>query len=149
MADKKFNIKDQLAGIAALIAAIVAIGGGFVKYGEVMTKIDILQKASMRVDKVSIEMVAVLQEKVKKLENKEDVVVDYSPEIAVLEEKVEVLENKKDVVVDLSSIESNISGIGEGLNQTKIKSLVNSKEIELLKVQIEEIKVSTSNPLAN
>ena len=27
----KFNIKDQLAGIAALIAAIVAIGGGFVK----------------------------------------------------------------------------------------------------------------------
>ena len=24
----KFNIKDQLAGIAALIAAIVAIGGG-------------------------------------------------------------------------------------------------------------------------
>ena len=34
MADKKFNLKDQLAGIAALIAAIVAIGGGFVKYGD-------------------------------------------------------------------------------------------------------------------
>jgi len=149
MADKKFNIKDQLAGIAALIAAIVAIGGGFVKYGEITTKLNLLQKASMKVDQVSIEMVAVLQEKVKKLENKKDVVVDYSPEIAVLEEKVEVLENKKDVVVDLSTIESNISGIGEGLNQTKIKSLVNSKEIELLKVQIEEIKVSTSNPLAN
>ena len=74
---------------------------------------------------VSIEMVAVLQEKVKKLENKED------------------------VVVDLSSIESNISEIEEGLAQTKVKSLVNSKEIELLKVQIEEIKVSTSNPLSN
>ena len=118
MADKKFNIKDQLAGIAALIAAIVAIGGGFVKYGEVMTKLDVLTKASKTIDKVSIEMVAVLQEKVKKLENKED------------------------VVVDLSSIE-------EGLAQTKIKSLVNSKEIELLKVQIEEIKVSTSNPLSN
>ena len=27
----KFNLKDQLAGVAALIAAIVAIGGGFVK----------------------------------------------------------------------------------------------------------------------
>ena len=142
MADKKFNIKDQLAGIAALIAAIVAIGGGFVKYGEVMTKLNHLQKASMKVDEVSIEMVAVLQEKVKKLENKEDVVVDYSSEIAVIEEKVEKLENKKDVVVDLSGIE-------EGLNQTKVKSLVNSKEIELLKVQIEEIKVSTSNPLSN
>jgi len=142
VADKKFNIKDQLAGIAALIAAIVAIGGGFVKYGEVMTKLDVLTKASKTVDKVSIEMVAVLQEKVKKLENKKDVVVDYSSEIAVIEEKVEKLENKEDVVVDLSSIE-------EGLAQTKVKSLINSKEIELLKVQIEEIKVSTSNPLSN
>ena len=123
MADKKFNIKDQLAGIAALIAAIVAIGGGFVKYGEITTKLNLLQKASMKVDKVSIEMVAVLQEKVKKLESKSG--------------------------VDLSGIESNISGIGEELNQTKVKSLVNSKEIELLKVQIEEIKVSTSNPLSN
>ena len=41
---KKFNIKDQLAGIAALIAAIVAIGGGFVKYGEITTKLDALTK---------------------------------------------------------------------------------------------------------
>ena len=40
----KFNLKDQLAGIAALIAAIVAIGGGFVKYGEVMTRLDVLSE---------------------------------------------------------------------------------------------------------
>ena len=38
----KFNLKDQLAGIAALIAAIVAIGGGFVKYGEITTKLTTL-----------------------------------------------------------------------------------------------------------
>ena len=42
---KKFNIKDQLAGIAALIAAIVAIGGGFAKYGELTTKITALEAA--------------------------------------------------------------------------------------------------------
>ena len=64
--DKKFNIKDQLAGIAALIAAIVAIGGGFVKYGEVMTKLDVLTKASKTVD---LSIVAVLEEKVKALES--------------------------------------------------------------------------------
>ena len=64
--DKKFNIKDQLAGIAALIAAIVAIGGGFVKYGEVMTKLDVLTKASKTVD---LSIVAVLEEKIKKLES--------------------------------------------------------------------------------
>ena len=38
----KFNLKDQLAGVAAFIAAIVAIGGGFVKYGEITTKLNAL-----------------------------------------------------------------------------------------------------------
>ena len=103
MADKKFNIKDQLAGIAALIAAIVAIGGGFVKYGEVMTKLDALTNASKTVD---LSIVAVLEEKVKALES-----------------------------IDTTH------------GHTKI--LVNEAEIKLLKVQIEEIKVSTNNPLAN
>ena len=118
MADKKFNIKDQLAGIAALIAAIVAIGGGFVKYGEITTKLDAI-------------------------EAREETVVDTSAiesGIAVLQEKVSALENVEGV--DLSGLES-------GLAQYKTKALVNAKEIELLKVQIEEIKVSTSNPLTN
>ena len=118
MADKKFNIKDQLAGIAALIAAIVAIGGGFVKYGEITTKLDAM-------------------------EAREQVVVDTSAiesGIAVLQEKVSALESQEGV--DISDLE-------EGLNQNKIKTLVNAKEIELLQVQIEEIKVSTSNPLTN
>ena len=106
----KFNLKDQLAGIAALIAAIVAIGGGFVKYGEITTKLDAI-------------------------EAREETVVDTSgieSGIAVLQEKVAALENKKEV--DVSSINT----------QTK----VNATEIELLKVQIEEIKVATSNPLS-
>ena len=42
----KFNLKDQLAGVAALIAAIVAIGGGFVKYGEITTKLNALTEQS-------------------------------------------------------------------------------------------------------
>ena len=99
------NLKDQLAGIAALIAAIIAIGGGFVKYGEVMTKIDVLENASKTVD---LSIVAVLEEKIAQLESHEHEV-----------------------------------------NHGHTKMLVNEKEIELLKVQIEEIKVSTSNPLAN
>ena len=92
------KIKDQLAGIAALIAAIVAIGGGFTKYGEITTRLNEIEGRSS---------------------------VDYSAEIAVLEEKVDSLSAEH--------------------GHTKI--LVNEKEIELLKVRIEEIKVSTSNPL--
>jgi len=114
MADKKFNIKDQLAGIAALIAAIVAIGGGFVKYGEITTKLDAI-------------------------EAREQVVVDTSgieSSIAVLQEKVSALES-----IDTSH--------DHPVDHNHTKSLVNEKEIELLKVQIEEIRVAASNPLTN
>ena len=109
MADKKFNIKDQLAGIAALIAAIVAIGGGFAKYGELTTKINALELASKKVD---LSIVAVLEEKITKLES---------------------IDTSHDHPVD----------------HNHTKSLVNAKEIELLKVQIEEIRVSSTNPLTN
>jgi len=102
------KLKDQLAGIAALIAAIVAIGGGFVKYGEITTKLAEIEGRSS---------------------------TDYSSQIAVLEEKVAKLEN-----VDTSH--------EHPVTHDHTKSLVNAKEIELLKVQIEEIKVSTSNPLS-
>ena len=85
------NLKDQLAGIAALVAAIVAIGGGFVKYGEITTKLAEIEGRSS---------------------------TDYSAQIAVLEEKVTALEN-----VDTE--------------HGHTKMLVNEKEIELLKVQIE------------
>ena len=94
------KIKNQLAGVAALLGVIAAIGGGFVKYGEVMTKLEIL-------------------------EAKES--ADYSSQIAVLEEKVEAL----------------------SVQHGHTKILVNEKQIELLQVQIEELKASSSNPLAN
>jgi hypothetical protein len=102
------NLKDQLAGIAALVAAIVAIGGGFIKYGEITTKLAEIEGRSS---------------------------TDYSTQIAVLEEKVTALEN-----ADTSHKHDNEHG--------HTKMLVNEKEIELLQVQIEEIKVSTSNPLS-
>ena len=100
------NLKDQLAGIAALVAAVVAIGGGFATYGKLTEKISVLESKST---------------------------TDYSAQIAVLEEKVAAIE----------SHEHNMAEHGH----TKI--LVNEKQIELLGIQIEEIKVSTSNPLAN
>ena len=122
------NLKDQLAGIAALIAAIVAIGGGFVKYGEITTKLDALEAQEQSVvDTSGIESsIAVLEEKVSKLEN-----VDTSHTHEFVQHKHDLVEHDHPV------------------NHSHTKTLVNEKEIELLKVQIEEIKVSTSNPLAN
>ena len=101
------DIKKNLTNIVVIIGLIGSIGAGFIKYGEIMTKIDVLENTSKTVD---LSMVAVLEEKVKALES-----VDNSHEHAV--------------------------------THGHTKPLINAKEIELLKVQIEEIKVSTKNPL--
>ena len=102
---KKFNLKDQLAGIAALIAAIVAIGGGFVKYGEIMTRLDVLSEQT-------------------------------GPDLTPLASQIG--NNQKMISENIGDISNNAKS-----------AAVLAKEIELLKLQIEEIKVSTSNPLSN
>ena len=94
------KIKEQLAGVAALIGVLAAIGGGFIKYGEITTKLDALESANVK---------------------------DFSAEIAVLQEQVNEL----------------------GTEHSHTKTLVNEKQIEILKTQIEELKISNSNPLAN
>ncbi len=106
------KIKNQLAGVAALLGVIAAIGGGFVKYGEIVTKLDALESASGG--------------------------KDWSAEIAVLEEKVTALENKDT---------SHNHDFDHTHDDSAVKIL--NKEIELLKIQIEEIKIKSSNPLAN
>ena len=101
----KFKLKDQLAGVAALIAAIVAIGGGFVKYGEIMTKLDVLSEQT-------------------------------GPDLTPLAQQIG--NNQKMISENIGTISDNAKS-----------AAVLAKELELLKLQIEEIKVSTSNPLSN
>ena len=115
------KIKGQLAGVAALLGVIAAIGGGFVKYGEIVTKLDALESQEhSTVDTSSIESaIAVLEEKVNKLENAD---TSHSHEVG---------DHKHDK------------------EHSQTVSLINKKEIDLLKVQIEEIKISTKNPLSN
>ena len=62
------KIKGQLAGVAALLGVIAAIGGGFIKYGEVMTKLEVLEGASKGVDMSFLSQIAVLEEKVAALD---------------------------------------------------------------------------------
>ena len=108
----KFKLKDQLAGVAALIAAIVAIGGGFVKYGEVMTRLDVLSEQT-------------------------------GPDLTPLARQIG--EAKKGVTANQTAITITTEDVLENVGEIKVLQ----KEIELLKLQIEEIKVSTSNPLSN
>ena len=110
------KIKNQLAGVAALLGVIAAIGGGFVKYGEIVTKLDALEGASGG--------------------------TDWSAQIAVLEEKVSALENQ-------DTTHSHKVGEHQHEEHSHTVTLINKKEIELLKVQLEEVKEAASNPLAN
>ena len=108
------KIKEQLAGVAALIGVLAAIGGGFIKYGEIMTKLDSIQN----VDTTGIEI-----------------------SIAELEVKVSKLENADT---------SHTHEVGDHDHEhSHTKTLVNEKQIQLLQNQIDELKLSSSNPLAN
>ena len=42
------TLKNNLASIAALIAAVVAIGGGFTKYGEINTRLNNIEKRVLK-----------------------------------------------------------------------------------------------------
>ena len=110
------KIKGQLAGVAALLGVIAAIGGGFVKYGEIVTKIDAFEsKEWTAVDSTGIET-----------------------SLAVLEEKVDALENADT---------SHNHDFDHTHDNTSVKII--EKEIDILKLDIQELKEKSKNPLAN
>ena len=118
------KLKDNLASVAALIAAVAAIGGGFVKYGEISTRLSQIEASqSQTVDVSGINV------------NAED--------IAVIKEKVTNLENKKVVMPDTSGIKKNTDKIAD----VEKKSAINETTIKLLQLEIEEIKLNSKNPL--
>ncbi len=107
------KIKNQLAGVAALLGVIAAIGGGFVKYGEITTKLSEIESRST---------------------------TDYSAQIAVLEEKVNALENvdtshthevgehqHEDTVTFLNNY---VDQLETDVNKTKLKEYLKSFYIE-------------------
>ena len=116
------KIKGQLAGVAALLGVIAAIGGGCVKYGEIVTKLDALESQEWSVvDTTGIET-----------------------SLAVLEEKVDALEN-----ADTShshQVGKHDHDTSHQHDKTEIKIL--EKEIEVLKLELQEIKTATKNPLS-
>jgi len=93
------DIKKNLTNIVVIIGLIGSIGAGFVKYGEVMTKIDVLENASKTVD------------------------IDYSAQIAVIEEKIAALESKKEVNVSGIDTRSKINEKSIKLLELKIEEI--------------------------
>ena len=104
------KLKDNLASIAALIAAVVAIGGGFVKYGEITTKLNNIEANQG---------------------------VDFAP----IEKQIDELKERID------GLGGAISKNKTANNDVNTKAQVNEKEIQLLKLQIQELQIKSQNPL--
>ena len=104
------KLKDNLASIAALIAAVVAIGGGFVKYGEITTKLNSIEANQG---------------------------VDFAP----IEKQIDELKN------DIGNLGGAIGKNKSATNDVNTKAQVNEKEIQLLKLQIQELQIKSQNPL--
>jgi predicted RNase H-like nuclease (RuvC/YqgF family) len=122
------KIKEQLAGIAALIGVLGAIGAGFVKYGEMQEQLN----------NVSGIDISPLQKEIS----------EQNVKIATLEEKISKLTN-----FDSSNLENEISLVEDKLNNiisnVDKRSLINEKTIKVLDLEIQELKASNKNPLAN
>ena len=92
----KTNTIDMLKAWIPIIGVVIALGGGFIKYGEIKTQLKSLSEIS-------------------------------APDLTPLAQAIGDVNNSM------------------AKNQTNIAVL--TTEIELLKLQIEEIKISTQNPL--
>ena len=111
------KLKDNLASIAALIAAVAAIGGGFVKYGEITTRLNQIEASQG---------------------------VDFSP----VEDKIaNVSKSVDETKGSINGVNKNVKENTENISDVDTKAEVNSKEIELLKLQIKEIQINSKNPL--
>ena len=93
------NTMDMVKSWIPIIGVVIALGGGFIKYGEIKTQL-------------------------------------------------QALSNIKQEKVNLAPLDKKITNNSQKIADNNKSSAVNATEIELLKIQIEEIKVSTSNPLS-
>lgn len=103
------KLKNQLAGVAALIGVVGAIGAGFVTYGQMQEKIANLEGLNLEpiIKEIANQNVklATLEEKISKLEGTD--LTDHDHEhghtkILVNEKTIQLLQNQLDEIKELS-----------------------------------------------
>jgi chaperonin cofactor prefoldin len=134
------KIKNQLAGVAALLGVIAAIGGGFVKYGEIVTKLDALEAAGS-VDTSNLEkQVTINTEKIASMSE------DINSNMFQATDNRNAIDALKGSNNSLkSTIENNNNSLTNKLEK-EIKIM--DTKIKILENQIQELKESGNNPLA-
>ncbi len=166
------KIMDKLSTYAALIGTVTAIGGGFYAWGEFNTRLSALEGEPP----VNLQP---LHSKDKELEKQLDEVLLYANEykvdlidrIATVEEKIQPVDltkvfkeigkireqiamlpkpiDTKPILESLQTLEEYGWELEEDIEQLSKDVAIVKKENELQDVQIEEIKLKSSNPLTN
>ena len=129
----KINLMDKLSTYAALVGVVTAIGGGFYARGEFNTRLQAIEGAGVDISGISTnaESIASIESKIEGIK-----IPDISG-ISENSERIAVLE-KVETTVDTELMKENEKKIAVAL-----------KELELIRLEIQELKLKSSNPLAN
>ena len=124
---------DKLSTYAALVGVVTAIGGGFYAWGEFNTRLQAIEGAGVDISGISTnaESIASIESKIEGIK-----IPDISG-ISENSERIAVLE-KVETTVDTELMKENEKKIAVAL-----------KELELIRLEIQELKLKSSNPLAN
>ena len=127
------NLMDKLSTYAALVGVVTAIGGGFYAWGEFNTRLQAIEGSGVDISGISTnaESIASIESKIEGIK-----IPDVSG-ISENSERIAVLE-KVETTVDTELMKENEKKIAVAL-----------KELELIILEIQELKLKSSNPLAN
>ena len=147
------KIMDKLSTYAALLGVIGAIGGGFYTWGQFNSRLDAIE-ATPPVN------LSPLKEKDKELEAKIDDALLYAneykvdltsvfKEIGKVKEQIAMLDIPEPFVIQpfIAPINETIKALESIISELSKQVAIALKENELQDIQIEEIKLESSNPL--
>ena len=128
------NLMDKLSTYAALVGVVTAIGGGFYAWGEFNTRLQAIEGT----EAADVSGIVMNGEAIASLESKvEGIKIPDVSGISENSERIAVLE-KVETTVDTELMKENEKKIAVAL-----------KELELIRLEIQELKLKSSNPLAN
>jgi hypothetical protein len=124
------KLKQNMTSIVALLATLSAIGGGFIKYGEIVTKLDQLEAREYTVvQTVDLDPV---HTRINELTTKVNTNYD------TLSEKINTNYN------NMSSVHAELSS---GILDNKSNQLILKAENDLFSSRLDEMYIRNSNPL--
>ena len=127
------DLINKLSSYAVLIGVIGAIGGGFYAWGEFNTRLQAIEGSGVDISGINENA-----EKIASIESSiEGIKIPDVSGISENSERIAVLE-KVETTVDTELMKENEKKIAVAL-----------KELELIRLEIQELKLKSSNPLAN